>query len=861
MAKDKNVNIKITANTESAQKGIKGITSELNKFSNKMKNNSMLNIGAMLNPTLNVISKLKNGIATAAKAINDLSQTAQKQIKAEKQLETAAKNNPYLNKSNVSRLKEYASELQRIGTIGDEELLPFMAQLAAAGRTQAEIQDIMSAALDVSASGAMSMESAVKNLNKTYSGLSGELGESIPQIKSLTKEQLKNGDAVKVIAEQYKGMAKASAESEGAGKQLSNALGDLKEQLGMGLSKIIPAVQRGITRLAEAATNAIQKFNILFNLSPETADIKESDRLLAMANSIEQSINRLKSEIEEESEELKNNDKAVEESRRILEKYDAEQKKSSETAEELKKKHESLIEQRQELSRQKKKTSNDDETQAIEKEIDLINQQINEIKALRKVRAEENAGKKKNVVEDLSVVEARKNIEDYEAAVARLTVKEEELASAEQRLSDTTEAYTNALESESRGEAASSRDEYMTNYRKKLEEEIRQTKLAIEARRATGESVSALDERYEILQARLSAFNSLVLESDGLVSMQDKDIQAIAESIKEEASSIADANGALETFKKYSAGSGDNEAVEQLKNDLSELKALAQDESLMITLGIDSSALEQGIKNCEEQLKALAQNVPSAFQNACDAAGQIMDSLSEGLSNVSSYFSQYTDASLQELESESESEGDSLKTQYEEGLISYEEYLAGKEALDKETAKKEYKIKEAQWQMDLAMASVNAAQATLKALASSSPPLNIVNAATAGLLGAAQIAVVAANKPKMPSFSTGGFLTGSSTSGDKIPFKGNAGEAVLNPAEMRNFMALANGEASGQGISVTMPVNIINNSAGDTAVSVERQERTLQVTIDKMVNAGFKSGTYTDSMGYAETQKTGARYL
>lgn len=832
MANGKNVNIKITAKSD--LNGLDKATSKINEFAKK--NKATLSSMEKLNAGMNLLKGSFGMVLSAAKKAiavgKDLSAAAQKQIKAEKQLETAAKNNPFLNKSNVSQLKEYASELQRIGTVGDEELLPFMAQLAAAGRTQAEIQDIMSAALDVSASGAMSMESAVKNLNKTYSGLSGELGESIPQIKSLTKEQLKNGDAVKVIAEQYKGMAKASAESEGAGKQLSNALGDLKEQLGMGISKIIPAVQRGITRLAEAATNAIQKFNILFNLSPETADIKESDRLLAMANNIEQAISLLKSEIEEESEAIKNNGKEVEDSRRILEKFNEEQEKSSENAEKFKGSLRSLSAEER-----------------------------NNIKELRKIRAQENKGKKKNVAEDLSVTEARKNIEDYEAAVARLAEKEAELASAEQRLSDTTEAYTNALKSESREEAASSRDEYMADYRKKLEEEIRQTKLAIAARRSTGESVSALDERYEILQARLSAFNSLVLESNGLVSMQDKDIQSIAESIKEEASSIAAANGALETFKKYSAGSGDSEAAEQLKNDLSELKALAQDQSLMVTLGIDSSALEQGIKDCEEQLKALAQNVPSAFQKACDAAGQIMDSLSEGLSNVSNYFSQYTDASLQELESESESEGDSLKTQYEEGLVSYEEYLAGKEALDQETAKKEYKIKEAQWQMDLAMASVNAAQATLKALASSSPPLNIVNAATAGLLGAAQIAVVAANKPKMPTFSTGGFLTGSSTSGDKIPFKGNAGEAVLNPAEMRNFMALANGEASGQGISVTMPVNIINNAAGDTAVSVERQERMLQVTIDKMVNAGFKVGTYTDSMDYAEAQKTGARYL
>src|SRR5574344_195970 len=147
------------------------------------------------------------GVAVAVKktvdALNECAAAYRVQAKAETQLETAAKNNPYLLSSSVSSLKNYASELQSISTIGDEEIIPFMAQLASAGRTQEEIQDIMKVSVDIAASGSMSLESAIRNLNKTYGGYAGELGETIPQVKALSAEQLKNGEAVKVLGAQY----------------------------------------------------------------------------------------------------------------------------------------------------------------------------------------------------------------------------------------------------------------------------------------------------------------------------------------------------------------------------------------------------------------------------------------------------------------------------------------------------------------------------------------------------------------------------------------------------------------------------------------------------------------------------------
>ena len=123
-------------------------------------------------------------------ALDDLNKAYKAQKNAEVQLSTAVKNNPYLDSSSIRKLKEYASQLQSISTVGDEQLLPFMAQLAATGRSENEIMQIMSAALDASASGMISLDEAVRGLNNSFSGQIGRLGMQIPALKNLTKEEL-----------------------------------------------------------------------------------------------------------------------------------------------------------------------------------------------------------------------------------------------------------------------------------------------------------------------------------------------------------------------------------------------------------------------------------------------------------------------------------------------------------------------------------------------------------------------------------------------------------------------------------------------------------------------------------------------
>ena len=177
MAKNNNVNINLVGKSDSAEKAIDRTGKAIGKLEQKTsKFGTAGNIGSVFSG----LDAATNLIKKAVSAVNELTDAYNSQKEAETQLETAARNNPYMNGDSVARLREYAAEMQRVTNVSDEEILTQLARLAAQGRTEAEAMDIVSASLDVAASGAMSFESAVSNLSKTFSGLAGELGESVP---------------------------------------------------------------------------------------------------------------------------------------------------------------------------------------------------------------------------------------------------------------------------------------------------------------------------------------------------------------------------------------------------------------------------------------------------------------------------------------------------------------------------------------------------------------------------------------------------------------------------------------------------------------------------------------------------------
>lgn len=225
--------LKISANGTEAQAEFRKLERQVGDFGKKMKQ-----IGTTMSTYITAPV-----VAAGALAVR----SANTQIQAESRLLTALKG----RKDVQERLIAQAAELQQRSTYGDEEIIAQQAYLAALGLTEAQIGSTISAATQLSAALGIDLNSAVRNLAKTYSGLAGELGESIPALRELTAEEMKAGGAIAYVNDNYKGFAETAAQTGmGPLQQLRNTLGDLAEQFG---AILVPVIQKLATKLKEIA--------------------------------------------------------------------------------------------------------------------------------------------------------------------------------------------------------------------------------------------------------------------------------------------------------------------------------------------------------------------------------------------------------------------------------------------------------------------------------------------------------------------------------------------------------------------------------------------------------------------------------
>ena len=149
-------------------------------------------------------------------------------------------------------LLDQATALQKTTRFGDEATIAQMGFLASIGFTEEKIKEVIPVAMDLAEATGMSLESAVRNTAKTFSGMAGELGELVPQIRELTAEQMKAGDAVKVMGELFEGQASAQAETlTGKLEQTKNAIGDAGESLGELLAPTVILTANAVAFLSD----------------------------------------------------------------------------------------------------------------------------------------------------------------------------------------------------------------------------------------------------------------------------------------------------------------------------------------------------------------------------------------------------------------------------------------------------------------------------------------------------------------------------------------------------------------------------------------------------------------------------------
>lgn len=169
--------------------------------------------------------------------------------------------------------QNFATSLQNASTVGDETILSLGALASNFARSNEEAEKLTLAAVELSAATGIELEGAVKNLGKTFAGLTGELGESIPALRDLTKEQLQSGQALDFVLERFGGAAASKLNTfSGAVQASSNAFGDLQEELGKVVTDspaavaIINELRKLFIRLGSDITTAFSKKDFIREL-------------------------------------------------------------------------------------------------------------------------------------------------------------------------------------------------------------------------------------------------------------------------------------------------------------------------------------------------------------------------------------------------------------------------------------------------------------------------------------------------------------------------------------------------------------------------------------------------------------------
>lgn len=785
--------VKIGSDVEEAKKGIESISSQLTKLTNTTKKSNFYKLTQSVSSLGNALKFSIDAIKKVNATIKETINLANIQIKAEKQLEIAAKNNPYLNRDSVKQLENYASELQTISNIGDEQLIPMMAQLASAGRTQEEIQNIMAAALDLSASGMMSLDAAVSQLNKTFSGSAGDLGNQIKGIKNLSEAQLKSGEAVKIIAQQYKGMAEEVTKATGGAQRLKNAISDYKEEVGMTFTTPLNSISNFFAKIVEGWASAKKakreyeaddKFNQEV-LSKGADNVSNEDELKVWENQV--------IELEKQKQD-------------ILDKYE--------------KDFQNGVFSKSEVDAE---ITNDPELKALEKQIKSYKNRLERAKAAYNTQVEEN----------------RK--------------QEEEQKKAEEA----------ALEKENADKLLKKREELRAEY----ELSIKNVEEQISLRRQLGEKITEEEEAQLLLNAATQAYIKMYSDPAFDRSQTKTGVWDGEEDHKKQISQWA----------SKLDGSVLQENVNNLKNQIKEFLSEEENKTLLSeTIGLEINALNEYISKLDEtseayliftekrnelsklQTEVQKKELEEQNQITKDKVAEITDVIVNYTEKFAEISNGITDIIRKNNEDQTNAELTELSEQYTQGIISYEEYCEKKGELNKKAAQEEYKLKMWEWTSSLLQATANIAQGIAASL-KVGMPAGAILAALTGAAGAVQIAAITANKPKAPSFATGGIVPGNSYSGDRVQANVNSGEMILNAQQQANLWKMANNNNSGSGAVVNMPVTIENNT--NASVKTSLNHKGLKVIIDDIVNTSMNQGTYNDSMNQAKNVSQGVRYL
>lgn len=220
MAKDLKAKIKITADTKDADKKIDGLSGSIGKGLVAAAAAGAVAMAGLVKVVSTALSVFK--VQESAVAFLDAS------------LVKFGKNADKVSES----LQRQASQLQRLSTFGDEEIIRAQALIAAFAKEEGQITSLTQATLDFAQAKQISLVAAAELLGKTLGSTTNALSRYGIEVDGAASSTERALSITQSIAELYGGQALAATNTlAGAQKSLSNNFFDTLEHIGENIKK------------------------------------------------------------------------------------------------------------------------------------------------------------------------------------------------------------------------------------------------------------------------------------------------------------------------------------------------------------------------------------------------------------------------------------------------------------------------------------------------------------------------------------------------------------------------------------------------------------------------------------------------
>lgn len=186
----------------------------------------------------NIGRHIKRGAIVATAAIAALTFAMAKAVKAANEQEAAEKTLTTALGHRSKALLEQASALQKVTVFGDEAIIGAQALIGAFVKDEKQISAATKATLDLAAAKGMDLKAAADLVSKTLGSSTNAMSRYGIEVVGAVGSTERLESLTTNIAKVFGGQAKAQAETfRGKITQLSNAYGDLKEEIGFVISK------------------------------------------------------------------------------------------------------------------------------------------------------------------------------------------------------------------------------------------------------------------------------------------------------------------------------------------------------------------------------------------------------------------------------------------------------------------------------------------------------------------------------------------------------------------------------------------------------------------------------------------------